>query len=141
VSVAERLRAPTPTRRWGGVGAAALVWFALYAVNLPLSGRWTADETTGSSRERSRTFGTQVGRGNLGTCSDMVTQNPAWAGCSLQDSLRVPSVGTCRDGAAKAPARTLAPGHSGDQIVEELNNDANKRCLATANRYGGRPYP
>jgi hypothetical protein len=35
VSVAERLRAPTPTRRWGGVGAAALVWFALYAVNLP----------------------------------------------------------------------------------------------------------
>ncbi len=36
MSVAERLRAPTPTRRWVGVGAAALAWVALYEVNLPL---------------------------------------------------------------------------------------------------------
>jgi uncharacterized membrane protein YraQ (UPF0718 family) len=33
VSVAERLRARTPVRRWAGLGAAAAVWFALYAVN------------------------------------------------------------------------------------------------------------
>jgi uncharacterized protein len=36
VTVAERLRPTTPARRWVGVGAAALAWFALYAVNLPL---------------------------------------------------------------------------------------------------------
>jgi uncharacterized protein len=35
VSVAERLRPTTPTHRWLGVGAAALVWLALYEVNLP----------------------------------------------------------------------------------------------------------
>jgi uncharacterized membrane protein YraQ (UPF0718 family) len=36
VSLAERLRPTTPTRRWVGVGAAALAWVALYEVNLPL---------------------------------------------------------------------------------------------------------
>ncbi|HEX7535699.1 MAG TPA: permease [Dermatophilaceae bacterium] len=36
MTVAERLRPTTPARRWVGVGAAALAWFALYAVNLPL---------------------------------------------------------------------------------------------------------
>jgi uncharacterized membrane protein YraQ (UPF0718 family) len=36
VSVAQRLRPTTPTRRWVGVGAAALGWVALYEVNLPL---------------------------------------------------------------------------------------------------------
>jgi uncharacterized membrane protein YraQ (UPF0718 family) len=36
VSLAERLRPTTPTRRWVGVGAAALGWLVLYAVNLPL---------------------------------------------------------------------------------------------------------
>jgi uncharacterized membrane protein YraQ (UPF0718 family) len=36
VSVAERLRARTPTRRWVGLGSAVLAWFALYEVNLPL---------------------------------------------------------------------------------------------------------
>jgi uncharacterized membrane protein YraQ (UPF0718 family) len=36
VSIAERLRARTPTRRWVGLGSAVLAWFALYAVNLPL---------------------------------------------------------------------------------------------------------
>jgi hypothetical protein len=35
VSVAERLRARTPTRRWVGLVVAAVAWFALYAVNLP----------------------------------------------------------------------------------------------------------
>jgi len=36
MSVAERLRARTPTRRWVGLGVAAAAWFALYAVNLPV---------------------------------------------------------------------------------------------------------
>jgi len=36
VSVAQRLHPATPTRRWAGLGAAALAWFVLYAVNLPL---------------------------------------------------------------------------------------------------------
>jgi len=36
VSIAERLRARTPTRRWVGLGSAVLAWFALYEVNLPL---------------------------------------------------------------------------------------------------------
>ncbi|WP_291380245.1 permease [Demequina sp.] len=35
MSVAERLRAKTPTRRWVGLGASAVVWFALYQVNRP----------------------------------------------------------------------------------------------------------
>jgi uncharacterized membrane protein YraQ (UPF0718 family) len=35
VSIAERLRARTPTRRWVGLGSAVLAWFALYEVNLP----------------------------------------------------------------------------------------------------------
>jgi hypothetical protein len=35
MSVAEHLRARTPTRRWVGLGAAVVVWFALYEVNLP----------------------------------------------------------------------------------------------------------
>ena len=36
MSVAERLRPRTPTRRWVGVGAAALAWLVLYEINLPL---------------------------------------------------------------------------------------------------------
>ncbi len=36
MSVAERLRPTTPTRRWVGLAGAALTWFALYEVNLPL---------------------------------------------------------------------------------------------------------
>lgn len=36
MSLAERLRPTTPTRRWVGVGAAAVGWLALYEVNLPL---------------------------------------------------------------------------------------------------------
>ena len=36
MSVAERLRARTPTRRWMGIATAVVVWFALYEVNLPL---------------------------------------------------------------------------------------------------------
>lgn len=35
MSVAERLRAKTPIRRWVGLGAWAVVWVALYQVNLP----------------------------------------------------------------------------------------------------------
>jgi len=35
MSVAERLRARTPTRRWVGLGVAAVVWFALYELNRP----------------------------------------------------------------------------------------------------------
>ncbi len=35
MSIAERLRPPTVTRRWVGLGAAALAWLALYQVNLP----------------------------------------------------------------------------------------------------------
>ncbi|MEP7018521.1 MAG: permease [Actinomycetota bacterium] len=36
MSVAERLHPTTPTRRWVGLGAAALGWLALYVVNEPL---------------------------------------------------------------------------------------------------------
>jgi uncharacterized protein len=36
MSIAERLRPTTPTRRWVSVSAAALVWLALYEVNEPL---------------------------------------------------------------------------------------------------------
>lgn len=36
MSVGERLRAKTPVGRWVGLGAAVVVWFALYQVNLPL---------------------------------------------------------------------------------------------------------
>ena len=36
MSVAERMRARTPTRRWVGLGAATAVWLALYNLNLPL---------------------------------------------------------------------------------------------------------
>src|SRR5450759_623657 len=36
MSLAERLRPTTPTHRWVEVGSAALVWLALYEVNLPL---------------------------------------------------------------------------------------------------------
>ena len=36
MTVAERLRPTTPSRRWVGLGAAALGWLALYEVNEPL---------------------------------------------------------------------------------------------------------
>ena len=36
MSVAERLRARTPTRRWVGLGVAAVAWFAAYSLNRPL---------------------------------------------------------------------------------------------------------
>ena len=36
MSVAERLRARTPTRRWVGLGVAAVLWFAAYELNRPL---------------------------------------------------------------------------------------------------------
>ena len=36
MSVAGRLLPTTPTRRWGGLGVAALGWVALYEVNGPL---------------------------------------------------------------------------------------------------------
>jgi len=36
MSVAERLRARTPTRRWVGLGVAAVAWFAAYELNRPL---------------------------------------------------------------------------------------------------------
>ena len=36
MSIAERMRTRTPTRRWIGLGAATVVWFALYSLNLPL---------------------------------------------------------------------------------------------------------
>jgi len=36
VTIAERLRPATATRRWVGLGAATIVWFAAYEVNLPL---------------------------------------------------------------------------------------------------------
>lgn len=35
MTLAEHVRASTPTRRWVGVGAAALVWAGLYAANRP----------------------------------------------------------------------------------------------------------
>ncbi|MGV8966548.1 MAG: permease [Cellulomonas sp.] len=35
MSLAERLRPATPTRRWVALGSAAVAWFVLYAVNLP----------------------------------------------------------------------------------------------------------
>ena len=35
MSVAERLRARTPTRRWVGLAVAAVVWFVLYELNRP----------------------------------------------------------------------------------------------------------
>ncbi|WP_448060885.1 permease [Cellulomonas hominis] len=41
--MAERLRARTPVRRWLGLGAATAVWFALYAVNLPVWDRVVFD--------------------------------------------------------------------------------------------------
>ena len=48
MSLAERLRPTTPTRRWVGVGAAALVWLALYEVNLPLW-NWVVYDVAGLS--------------------------------------------------------------------------------------------
>ena len=36
MSVAERLRARTPTRRWVGMGGAVVVWFTLYEFDLPI---------------------------------------------------------------------------------------------------------
>lgn len=36
MSVAERMRGRTPTRRWVGLGAATAAWLALYNLNLPL---------------------------------------------------------------------------------------------------------
>ena len=36
MSVAERLRARTPTRRWVGLGVAAVAWFVAYSLNRPL---------------------------------------------------------------------------------------------------------
>jgi uncharacterized membrane protein YraQ (UPF0718 family) len=50
VTVAERLRPTTPTRRWVGVGAAALAWLALYEVNLPLWD-WVVYDLAGLSPE------------------------------------------------------------------------------------------
>jgi len=38
MTIAERVRARTPVRRWGALTAAAIVWFALYEVNEPF---WT----------------------------------------------------------------------------------------------------
>ncbi|HWS58630.1 MAG TPA: permease [Actinotalea sp.] len=35
MTVAERLRARTPTRRWVGLGLAAVLWFVLYELNAP----------------------------------------------------------------------------------------------------------
>jgi uncharacterized membrane protein YraQ (UPF0718 family) len=48
MSLAERLRPTTPTRRWVGVGAAALGWLALYEVNLPLW-NWVVFDLAGLS--------------------------------------------------------------------------------------------
>jgi uncharacterized protein len=48
MSLAERLRPTTPTRRWVGVGAAALGWLALYEVNLPLW-NWVVYDLAGLS--------------------------------------------------------------------------------------------
>jgi uncharacterized membrane protein YraQ (UPF0718 family) len=50
VSVAERLRARTPTRRWVGLGSAVLAWFALYEVNLPLW-NWLLFDVVGLDRD------------------------------------------------------------------------------------------
>ncbi len=36
MSIAERLRARTPTRRWAGLVAAAVLWVVLYQANKPL---------------------------------------------------------------------------------------------------------
>ena len=46
MSVAERLRPQTTTRRWVGLGAAALGWLALYQVNLP-SWNWVVFDIAG----------------------------------------------------------------------------------------------
>ena len=48
MSLAERLRPTTPTRRWVGVGSAALVWLALFEVNLPLW-NWVVYDVAGLS--------------------------------------------------------------------------------------------
>jgi uncharacterized membrane protein YraQ (UPF0718 family) len=50
VSIAERLRARTPTRRWVGLGSAVLAWFALYEVNLPLW-NWLLFDVVGLDRD------------------------------------------------------------------------------------------
>ena len=48
MSLAERLRPTTPTHRWVEVGSAALVWLALYEVNLPLW-NWVVYDVAGLS--------------------------------------------------------------------------------------------
>ena len=50
MSIAERLRARTPTRRWVGLVVAAVAWFALYAVNLPLWD-WLVFDVVGLDRD------------------------------------------------------------------------------------------
>lgn len=65
MSLAERVRARTPLRRWVGLGAAAVVWFALYAVN----GRfwtWLVGDLVGLD------LGSRLGSGVLFFVSDSV---------------------------------------------------------------------
>ncbi|MBN9376648.1 MAG: permease, partial [Cellulomonas sp.] len=65
MSIAERVRARTPLRRWVGLGAAAVVWFALYAVN----GRfwtWLVGDLVGLD------LGSRLGSGVLFFVSDSV---------------------------------------------------------------------
>ena len=46
MSLVERIRPTTPTRRWVGLGAASVVWIALYEVNGPLWD-WIVYDVTG----------------------------------------------------------------------------------------------
>ena len=50
MTVAERLRARTPTRRWVGLGLAAVLWVALYELNGPLWD-WVVHDVLGLAPE------------------------------------------------------------------------------------------
>jgi hypothetical protein len=65
MSVAERLRAPTPVRRWVGLGIATVAWFALYQVNLPFWD-WLLGDVIGLD------LGSRLGSGIHFFCYDSV---------------------------------------------------------------------
>jgi len=84
MSVAERLRPATPTRRWVGEGAAALVWVALYDVNLPLWD-WVVYDVAGLASAGPLGLGVHffLGYGVMFTTGLVVEDNVVFSGRAL----------------------------------------------------------